>query len=88
MAKERAKAAFRAAREARGKKRPAEDVEAVAPELSKDETAEVEADAESSEEDGEVEEPDKKKEKAHGHERTRTTKKGGARNKKQKKDKK
>lgn len=94
LAKERAKAAFKAAREAKGKKRPAEDAEDAedaAPESSKEGTAEVEAEAESSDEDGEVEEPEKKS-KGRGREpksdKAHKTKKGGARNKRQKKDQK
>lgn len=86
MAKERAKAAFKAAREAKGKKLPAEDIDDVAPETTKDEAAD--ADAGSSEEGGEVEEPEKNKTSGRVSKsgKPKNTK-GGARGKKQKKDK-
>lgn len=85
MAKERAKAAFKAAREAKGKKRPADDVDDVAPETSKDEAPD--ADADSSDEDGETEEPEKKiKSGRVANSRKPKNLKRGARSKKQKKD--
>ncbi|KAJ4386744.1 hypothetical protein N0V93_009642 [Gnomoniopsis smithogilvyi] len=86
LAKERAKAAFKAAREAKGKKRPADDVEDVAPETSKDEAADDDSD--SSDEEGEVEMPEKNKGSGRVSKggKPKNTKRG-ARSKKQKKDK-
>ncbi|KAJ4416062.1 hypothetical protein N0V82_006985 [Gnomoniopsis sp. IMI 355080] len=85
LAKERAKAAFKAAREAKGKKRPADDDD-VAPEKSKDEAPH--ADTDSSDEDGEIEEPEKNNKRGRGSKSGKPkANKRGTRSKKQKRDK-
>lgn len=84
LAKERAKAAFKAAKEAKGIKRPAEAIDDAAAKTSKDEGA----DADSSDDDGEVEKPEKKTNSGRRSksDRLKNTRRG-ARGKKLKKDK-